>query len=209
MAILLGLTGGIGSGKSTVASHLASLGATRVDADAIVHELQAPGEPVFEAILAEFGKEVRAPDGTLDRAALGHIVFRDSEARQRLGLLTHGPVVAEMGRRAQQALNAGSPLVVLDVPLLFEGRRSGTGSGQAIDYEKTALVWIPAELQLERTVARDGCTEDEASRRISAQLPIDEKKKWADYVIDNSGTREETARQVEALYATLTNSVRN
>ena len=138
---------------------------------------------------------------------LAAIVFGDDSARQRLGRLTHGPVIAEMGRRAQRALDSGAPLVVLDVPLLFEGRAAGRGSTSAIAYEQTLLVWVPPKVQLERTVARDGCTAAEASNRIAAQLPIDSKRELADYIIDNSGTPEETSRQVEELYATLVNAV--
>ena len=205
MGMLVGLTGGIGSGKSTVGGQLVALGAALVDADAIVHELQAPGQPVFEAIVEEFGTGVVTTDGALDRPALGTIVFGDESARQRLGELTHGPVIAEMANRAQRALDAGAPLVVLDVPLLFEGRAAGRGSTSTVAYERTVLVWVPPEVQLERTVARDGCTADEASKRIAAQLPIDSKRELADHVIDNSGSPEETARQVEDLYATLTN----
>lgn len=207
MGMLVGLTGGIGSGKSTVAGQLVALGAVLVDADAIVHELQAPGQPVFEHIVEEFGAGVVTPKGTLDRPALAAIVFGDDSARQRLGRLTHGPVIAEMGRRAQRALDSGAPLVVLDVPLLFEGRAAGRGSTSAIAYEQTVLVWVPPKVQLERTVARDGCTAAEALNRIAAQLPIDSKRELADYIIDNSGTPEETSRQVEELYATLVNAV--
>ncbi len=207
MGMLVGLTGGIGSGKSTVAGQLVALGAVLVDADAIVHELQAPGQPVFEAIVEEFGAAVVTPEGSLDRPALGAIVFGDESARQRLGQLTHGPVIAEMANRARSALDSGAPLIVLDVPLLFEGRAAGRGSSSAIAYEQTVLVWVPPEVQLERTVARDGCTTDEASKRIAAQLPIDAKRELADHVIDNSGPPEETRRQVKDLYATLTNTI--
>jgi len=206
MGILVGLTGGIGSGKSTVAAQWVALGAVLVDADAIVHELQAPGQPVFEAIVEEFGTGIVTAEGTLDRPALGAIVFGDEAARQRLGQLTHGPVIAEMANRARRARDSGAPLVVLDVPLLFEGRAAGRGSTSAIAYERTVLVWVPPEVQLERTVARDGCTPAEASNRIAAQLPIDSKRELADYIIDNSGTPEETTRQVEDLYATLANA---
>jgi len=204
MGVLLGLTGGIGSGKSTVASQLVALGATLVDADAIVHELQASGQPLFAALVEEFGPGVVADDGSLDRAALGAIVFRDASARERIGHLTHGPVIAEMMRRAERATAAGAPLVVLDVPLLFEGRVAGPGSASRISYQETVLVWVPEEIQIERTVARDRCSRDEALRRIAAQLPIDEKRAMADHVIDNSGSPEETTRQVESLYAKLT-----
>ncbi len=204
MTFTLGLSGGIGSGKSTVTRILAELGATTIDADAIVHELQAAGEPMLDEIAAAFGPDVIAADGSLDREALGAIVFRDERARARLGEIVHPPVIAEMMRRADAARASGVPLVVLDIPLLFEGRKSGRGSGALMDFDATLCVWVDAEVQLERTMARDGCDRAEAARRIAAQLPIDEKRDMADHVIDNSGTPGQTRTQVEALYTTLT-----
>jgi dephospho-CoA kinase len=203
MTKVVGLSGGIGSGKSTVLAMLVARGATAIDADAIVHEQQAPGMPMLDAIAEAFGKEVIQGDGSLDRAALGDIVFRDPDARTRLGQLVHPPVIAEMLRRTQEATKRGDPLVVLDIPLLFEGARQGTGSAAAGAYEATILVWVPPEIQLERTVARDGCDRAEAQRRIDSQLPIDEKREMATHVIDNSGSPEETEKQVDALYRVL------
>ena len=204
MTVLLGLSGGIGSGKSTVTRLLASLGATTIDADAIVHEQQAAGQPMLEEIAKAFGDHVIGPDGSLDREALGAIVFRDAEARARLGQIVHPPVIAEMMRRAQAAVDARVPLVVLDIPLLFEGRVSGRGSGAMMDFDATLCVWVSRDVQIERTMARDGCDRGEAERRIAAQLPIDEKRAMADYVIDNSGSQDETRAQVEALFERLT-----
>ena len=204
MTFILGLSGGIGSGKSTVTRILAELGATTIDADAIVHEQQAAGQPMLTEIAAAFGDEVIASDGTLDREALGAIVFRDTEARARLGMLVHPPVIAEMMRRAKVAVEANEPVVVLDIPLLFEGRVNGRGSGAIMDFDETVCVWVSREVQIERTMARDACAADEAERRIAAQLPIDEKRKMADHVIDNSGTLEQTRAQVVALVARLT-----
>ena len=200
---LIGLSGGIGSGKSTVTKLLAELGATTVDADAIVHELQAPGTPLLRAIAAAFGEGVLRADGSLDRAALGALVFRDPAARARLGALVHPPVVAEMVRRTEQAVAAGAPVVVLDIPLFFEGQKAGTGAASALPYDATVLVWVPRELQIARTVARDGCDVAEAERRVAAQMPIDEKRALATHVIDNSGTPAETRAQVEALWRQL------
>ncbi|HKK53233.1 MAG TPA: dephospho-CoA kinase [Myxococcota bacterium] len=204
MTRLIGLSGGIGSGKSTVTRMLAELGATTIDADAIVHEQQAPGQPMLADIAAAFGDDVIAGDGSLDREALGAIVFRDETARERLGAIVHPPVIAEMMRRARAAVESGAPLVVLDIPLLFEGRQSGRGSGAIMDFDETVLVWVSREVQIERTMARDGCSAEEAERRIAAQLPIDEKRRMADHVIDNSGTIEETRAQVVALVKHLT-----
>ncbi len=203
MTCILGLSGGIGSGKTTVTRILDELGATTIDADAIVHEQQAAGQPMLKEIAAAFGDEVIARDGTLDREALGAIVFRDQKARTRLGSIVHPPVIAEMMQRAKKAVEAEAPLVVLDIPLLFEGRVNGRGSGALMNFDETLCVWVSRAVQIERTMARDGCTLEEAERRIAAQLPIDEKREMADHVIDNSGTLEETRAQVAALVVRL------
>jgi dephospho-CoA kinase len=204
MTAFIGLSGGIGSGKSTVSKILAELGATIVAADAIVNEMQAGGQPMLEEIAAAFGEGVIAADGSLDRPALGAIVFRDAALRRKLEEIVQPPVVAEMARRAKVAIDAGAPMVVMDIPLLFEGQRSGRGSAARNQYDATVCVWVPVEVQIERTMARDGCDRGEAERRVAAQMPIDEKREMADYVIDNSGTPEETRAQVESLYARLT-----
>ena len=206
MTAFIGLSGGISSGKSTVSKLLAELGATIVDADALVHEMQAAGQPMLEEIRAAFGDEVIREDGSLDRPALGAIVFRDPAKRKTLEKIVQPPVVAEMARRAKVAIDAGEPMVVMDIPLLFEGYRSGTGSAAANRYDATVCVWVPVEVQIERTVSRDGCDRGEAERRVAAQMPIDEKRDMADHVIDNSGTPEETRRQVECLYRELTDT---
>jgi len=204
MTSILGLSGGIGSGKSTVTRMLDEFGATTIDADAIVHEQQAAGQPMLREIAAAFGDEVIASDGSLDREALGAVVFRDAEARVRLGSIVHPPVIAEMMRRAKAAVEGGDPLVVLDIPLLFEGRVTGRGSGASMNFDETVCVWVNRDIQIERTMARDACDREEAERRIEAQLPIDEKRDMADHVIDNSGTPEETRAQVTALVVRLT-----
>ncbi len=206
MTRVVGLSGGIGSGKSSVLAMLVELGATPIDADAIVHEMQAPGTPMLTEIAEAFGDEVIREDGSLDREAVGAIVFRDEEARARLGNIVHPPVIAEMGRRAKQAVLRGDPLVVLDIPLLFEGAKHGSGSAAVMNYDATILVWVPESVQVERTVARDGCEEAEARRRIAAQMPIDEKRELADTVIDNSGDLDSTRKQVREIFTQLTES---
>ncbi len=203
MTPVIGLTGGIGSGKSTVGALLRDRGATLIDADAIVRELQAAGTPLLAAIVEEFGEGILNEDGSLNREALGAIVFRDDAARERLGNMVHAPVIGEMLRRAAAAIAAGEPMAVLDIPLLFEGRKTGRGSGALMSFDATILVWVPVEMQLERTQARDGCDRAEAQRRVAAQLPIDEKRAMADHIIDNSGSPDETRAQVEALYESL------
>ena len=205
MTRVVALSGGIGSGKSTVTKILAELGAVTVDADAIVHELQAPNTPMVRAIAEAFGEGVVTADGALEREALGAIVFRDDEARARLGQIVHPPVIAEMMRRAQEGVDAKAPLVVLDIPLFFEGKQTGRGSAVARSYEAEILVWVPCEVQIERTMKRDDCDRGEAERRVSAQLPIDEKRAMASHIIDNSDSIEKTRVQVEAIFAELRN----
>jgi dephospho-CoA kinase len=204
MTVVVGLTGGIGSGKSTVGALLQERGALLVDADAIVHELQAPGSPMLGEIARAFGDDVIDAGGALDRKALAAKVFADAEARTRLGLIVHPPTIAEMGRRMEAAKAASVEVVVLDIPLLLEGRRTGTGSGALLPFDAIVLVWVPEATQIERAAARDGASREEIEARVRAQMPLDEKRAMADHVIDNSGTPEETRRQVDALWRELT-----
>jgi dephospho-CoA kinase len=199
---LIGLSGGIGTGKSTVSRMLAALGAVVIDADAIVHRLQAPGSPLLREIAAAFGPEVLDASGTLDRKRMADLVFRDPEARRRLNALVHPRVGVEMAREADAARRGGAPLVVLDIPLLFESRAGGRGGGGP-GFDATVLVYCPRAVQIERTVARDGCSREEAERRVAAQMAIDDKRALADHVIDNSGSLAETERQVRALWRQL------
>ena len=203
MTRVLGLTGGIGSGKSTVGAILQTLGATLIDADRIVHELQGPGQPMLAELAAEFGQEILDGAGHLDRKALGAIVFEDRDARRRLGLIVHPQVGMEMLRQVDAAREANAPMAVADIPLLFEGRRDGRDTASLLGVEGVILAWVPVEVQIERTMDRDHCSRDEALARIRAQVPIDEKRALADYVIDNTGTREHTEQQVRDLYAKL------
>jgi len=202
MTRVIGLTGGIGTGKSTVARLLAEAGAVVIDADAIVHELQAPGSPVLAEIAAAFGSDVLDASGALDRARLADRVFRDPAQRQRLNAIMHPRVGAEMARRSASARSAGVPLIVMDIPLLFETRPRDRDAARG-GSDATVLVYAPRAVQIERTVARDGCTREEAERRVAAQMPIDEKRALADYVIDNGGSLADTERQVRDLVAKL------
>lgn len=206
MTTIVGLTGGIASGKSTVAALLRDLGAVVIDADAIVRELQAPGSAVLDELATVFGNEIIDASGALDREALGAIVFRDPEARARIGAILHPKVGAEMAHRTEAARRSGVELIVLDIPLLLEGRKAGTGNAAHLGVDFTVVVYVPEILQIERQIERDGCDGDEAMRRIRSQLSIEEKKEMADFVIDNSGTRSETEKQVRELYATLISS---
>ncbi len=197
---IVGLTGGIASGKSTVARALVKLGVTVIDADAIVHELQAPGGSLLDPIRQAFGPGILDSTGALDREALGAIVFRDADAREHLERIVHPQVGAEMGRRIGAARDAGVALIVLDIPLLFEGRaRGGEGAAQ-MPIDATILVTVCEKIQIARQMHRDGCDRDEALRRIRAQMPLEEKAHRADFVIDNSGTVEETEVQVREVF---------
>lgn len=204
MTRVLALSGGIGTGKSTVAAMLRARGAVVIDADEIVHRLQARGAPMLAELVAAFGPGILDAEGALDRKRLGERVFGDPEARRRLEAIVHPKVGLEMARQLDAARRAKAPLVVLDIPLLFESRAAGArGGASALPFEATVLVYAPRALQLARTIARDGCSAEQAEARLAAQLPIDEKRALADHVIDNGGSLAETERQVDALWEQL------
>jgi dephospho-CoA kinase len=162
--------------------------------------------PMVAELGRAFGPEVVQADGSLDRARLAEIVFADPAARERLGAIVHPAVGQEMARRLAEALAAGAPLIVLDNPLLFEGRarRAAAGTPAASDRaEETILVYAPVETQIARQLVRDGVSEELARQRIAAQLPIEAKRALATHVIDNTGSLAETERQVRALHARL------
>ena len=189
---IIGLTGGIGSGKSTVSAMLRELGATIVDADEGARAVVEPGQPALQEIRERFGAEVFAAGGHLDRERLADIVFSDERAREDLNAITHPRVRAWMAERMQ----AAAPAVVLDVPLLFE-------SGLTAGLDDIVVVWAPVETQFARAVARGGRGED-IRARIKAQMPLDQKREHASVVIDNSGSEEDTRAQVEAFWRRLT-----
>jgi dephospho-CoA kinase len=189
---VLGLTGGIGSGKSMVASMFAQLGADVIDADQLARDVVEPGQPALDEIATAFGRDILLPDGHLDRGKLGRIIFADSVARGTLNAITHPRIRERMDAAiAERASRPG--IVIADIPLLYENERTGT-------VEAVIVVWVDHETQLRRLLERDGLTEQEARQRIAAQMPLDEKRARADAVIDNSGSRESTQRQVEAVY---------
>ena len=195
---LIGLTGGIGSGKSTVSGYLRDLGATVVDADEGARAVVEPGTPGHDRVVAEFGPGILR-DGRLDRAKLAEIVFHDPEALARLNGIVH-PLVREWTvARLAEAAEAGAEVVVQDIPLLFE-------NGLEAVLPVTVVVWVPVEVQVERLVGR-GMSEDDARARIANQLPIDAKREKATYVIDNSGSREATRAQTERVWTSITASV--
>jgi dephospho-CoA kinase len=203
MTRVVGLTGGIATGKSTVARMFEKRGVVLIDADAIVRELQAPGSPVLAEIAAAFGPEVIDANGELDREAVGARVFRDAQARKRLGDIIHPRVTAEMQRRTEAARAAGAAVVMLDIPLLLEGREAGTGTGSAVRFDAVIVVYASEDVQIERQLERNTYARDEAERRVRAQMSIEEKRALADYVIDNTGSLEDTERQVDEIYSRL------
>jgi len=184
---IVGLTGGIASGKSTVAKVFEEAAGLRVvDLDKIAHEVTAKGRWGHRRVVAAFGPSVLREDGCIDRAKLADIVFGDSALRSRLNRATHLPIAAALLLKLLRCWLTLTPVVVLDAPLLFETRLDRTLCSS------TVCVWCREDQQLARMQGRDGCTAAHAKARVSAQMPLDEKRKRATLVIDSSGTREET-----------------
>jgi dephospho-CoA kinase len=189
---VLGLTGGIGSGKSLVARIFNDLGADVIDADQLARDVVEPGQPALNEIADAFGPEVLLPDGRLNRSWLGTIIFADAAARARLNAITHPPIRKRMAEEV--AVRQGRQgVVILDIPLLYENARLDP-------VEAVIVVWVDRATQLRRLTERDGFSVEEAQRRIDTQMSLDEKRKRADHLIDNSGSPEATRRQVEAVY---------
>lgn len=190
----IGLTGGIACGKSTVAAMLERRGAHLIDADRIAREVVMPGSPALEQIAARFGQAVIGEDGSLLRKKLGDIVFADADARRDLEAILHPVIRRTMTDRMREAeRDRPQRLVVVDVPLLYE-------SELARMFEEVMLVYVPEPVQLTRLQSRDGLSDEQARSRIAAQMPIERKKQLADIVIDNTGSLEETERQVDAFW---------
>lgn len=187
----IGLTGGIASGKSTVAHILVERGALLVDADQVAREVVLPGEPALEAIASTFGQAVINLDGSLNRKALGEIVFRDKAALEQLEAITH-PAIRQRMQQRIHTFEEQFPerLVVADVPLLYETKQQHL-------YDGVMVVYVPAGVQCIRLMERNSLTEEEAKRRISLQIDIEKKRSLATWVIDNSGSLDETKRQID------------
>jgi dephospho-CoA kinase len=189
---VLGLTGGIGSGKSMVAQMFAELGAVVIDADQLAREVVEPGQPALQEIASAFGPDVLLPDGGLDRPKLAGIIFSDPAERAKLDAITH-PRIRERLEAQIKARRSGPGVLIVDIPLLYENERTNM-------VENVIVVWVDAQTQLQRIRQRDGLSVDAARQRITAQMPLDAKRARADHVIDNRGSRDETQRQVEAIY---------
>jgi len=195
--LLVGLTGGIATGKSTVSTMFAHLGAKVVDADLLAREVVMPGQAALTEIVREFGADVLAADGSLDRKRVGAIVFGDAEKRKRLEEITH-PAIRVRQQRILSVYeeDAFEGIVIWDAALLIE-----TSGAKGMD--RVVVVVADPTTELQRLMARDGFAEEDARRRIASQIPLAEKVKVADYVIDNSGTRAETERLVRDVYRAL------
>jgi dephospho-CoA kinase len=193
---VVGLTGGIGTGKSTVAAMLRELGATVIDADEATRAVQARGTEGLHRLAQEFGPAILGPDGELNRSRLAEIAFADPDARRRLNGIVHPLVRQWMAERQQEAFERGDAVVVLDIPLLFESRGANA-------FETVVLVYAPEELQVRRLVELRGMTEEQALARIAAQTPIEEKRRLATHVIENTGSLQQLRDQVRQVWVEI------
>jgi dephospho-CoA kinase len=196
-ALILGVTGGIASGKTTVARMLQDLGAPLIDFDHLSRVVVEPGKPAWKQVVEYFGREILLPDQTINRKMLGAIVFSDPPKRKRLEDLLH-PKIYEEYRRQIQTLILQHPNGIIQavVPLLIEANLQSW-------FHKVLLVYVPEEIQVQRLVARDQINREKALQIIRCQLPMEEKRGRADYIVDNSGTPEETRRQVQEIWEKL------
>jgi dephospho-CoA kinase len=193
---IFGLTGGIASGKSSVAGYFQDLGARTIDADRLGHSLIQPSLPAYQEIVALFGKEILDASGAIDRTRLGAVVFRDPKRLRELNAILHPRILEKSNEMAAEFLaqNPGS-LVIVEAALIYEARFEDR-------FSKIIVTWCRPEQQLQRLLAK-GLTREDAERRIAAQMPMEEKRQRADYVVDCSGSKEDARRQVEALFPQL------
>ncbi len=188
--MIIGLTGSIASGKSTVAKMIESYGLPIVDADVVARQVVEPGTPTLNKIAEAFGPEVIAHDGSMDRAKVGSIIFHNEEMRKTLNGIIHPAIREEMLRQRDEFISFGEKNIFMDIPLLFESKLEHF-------VEKIIVVSVKKEVQLQRLMERNGYSEEEANARIATQIPVKEKEQLADAVIHNNGTREDTAIQLQ------------
>jgi dephospho-CoA kinase len=194
---IAGLTGGIATGKSTVSSIFDQLGASVIDADKISHQALARDGAAFAAVIEVFGEGILDANGGIDRKALGAVVFKDPLAKKRLNQIVHPIVFAVIEHRIHQLRKQSSKrVIILDIPLLIE-------TGRHTSCEEVIVVYVPEALQLQRLMQRDGIEEAQAWQRIRSQMPIDEKRRHATLIIDNSGPMSDTTRQVKQAFEYL------
>ncbi len=195
--MLLGVTGGVASGKSTVAHMLEQLGAPIVDSDVIARQVVEPGKPAWKQVVDYFGKQILQKDGNLDRKKLSKIVFRDFEKRKKLESFTHPLIYDAYVKQANEIMEKDPEAIIqVVVPLLIELKLQYM-------FHKIVVVYIPQELQVERLAERDGISREEAANMLKAQLPIEEKLEYADFVIHNEGSLDETKKYVDDLWQSL------
>ncbi|MBN2397674.1 MAG: dephospho-CoA kinase [Deltaproteobacteria bacterium] len=194
----IGLTGGIGSGKSTVSNLFRKRGAAILDLDLIAHEVEEPGGAAWEGIVEHFGRGILTPEGTIDRDALGAIVFRDDTKREALNRIVHPAVFDEWRHRFEEIIRENPRTIIIsDIPLLIE-----IGWHKRMDI--VILVYAPPEVQIERIMKRNGYSCEEAQDRLRSQMPLADKLPFADFVIHNEGTLAETEASVEEVWKKLT-----
>ena len=195
--LIAGLTGGIATGKSTVSAIFRHLGAIIIDADTIAHQTLAKGGAAYGAVIEAFGADIMDAAGAIDRKALGDVVFRDPAEKKRLNSIVHPHVFAAIEQRLQQLRQLPfDGVVILDLPLLIETHQHAT-------CDEVIVVYVPESIQLQRLMERDGIDEAQAWQRIRSQMPIEEKRRFATLLIDNSGSRADTHREVERAYRIL------
>lgn len=196
--MLIGLTGGIASGKSLVSSYLKKLGAKVIDLDEIAREVVGPGLPAWKEIVEAFGKEVLTNEGVIDRKKLGNIVFNDHELLKKLNSITHPRIMKEARRRIEKIRQKEADImIVVDAALLIE-------SGYYKDMDKTILVYADEDIQIERLKKRDGISEGDALKRLKVQMPLKEKLLFADYVVyNNNESKEDIRRQTSEIFYKL------
>ncbi|OFG64418.1 dephospho-CoA kinase [Listeria monocytogenes] len=189
MGKTIGLTGSVATGKSTVSNMIQQAGIPLVDADIAARKVVEPGTEGLKEIVAYFGEEILLADGTLDRAKLGEIIFKDKEKREKLNEITHPRVKDYMLEARERFFRAGEELIFFDIPLLFESHLESL-------VDQIVVVWTTPETELKRLMERNNLTKEDALRRIESQMGIDEKARKADFVIDNNESLEKTQKQV-------------
>ncbi|WP_318245213.1 dephospho-CoA kinase [Solibacillus faecavium] len=188
--MIIGLTGSIASGKSTVAKMIQSYNLPIVDADQVARQVVEPGSPTLLKIAEVFGQDVISEDGTMDRAKVGNLIFHDESKRQQLNAIIHPAIREEMIRQRDEFISYGEKNVFMDIPLLFESKLEHF-------VERIIVVSVREDVQLERLMERNGLTEEEAKARIATQIPVKDKEALADIVIYNNGSLEDTALQLQ------------
>ncbi|WP_047981621.1 dephospho-CoA kinase [Ornithinibacillus contaminans] len=190
MGVVIGLTGSIASGKSTVSGMFKKLNIPVIDADQIARDVVVPGEAAYHQIVAEFGEDILLADKTIDRKKLGSIIFADKEKREALNAIVHPVVRSQMLYEKEQYLAANKTCIVMDIPLLYESNLTHL-------VDKVLVVYVDESVQLERLMNRDGSTIEAAMERIDSQIPVKEKVKQADAVINNNGTIQDSYQQLK------------